>query len=87
MPPCAVAGQPADSVAGQPAGEVTLKIRHTPEFLPASLECIGDGEYMVHAAAPIHGVAPGQFCVIYDARHHHCYGSGEITVSEQGGRQ
>ena len=86
MPPCAVAGQPADSVAGQPAGEVTLKIRHTPEFLPASLECIGDGEYMVHAAAPIHGVAPGQFCVIYDARHHHCYGSGEITVSEQGGR-
>ena len=25
-------------------------------------------------------IAPGQFCVIYDNRHHRCYGSGEITV-------
>ena len=31
-------------------------------------------------AQPIHGVAPGQFCVVYDAHHHRCYGSGEITV-------
>jgi len=64
----------------QPPAEVTLKIRHTPEFLSARLEPMGDGEYMVHASAPIHGVAPGQFCVIYDAAHHRCYGSGEITV-------
>ena len=28
----------------------------------------------------IHGVAPGQFCVIYDSAHYHCLGSGEITV-------
>ncbi|MDY4644476.1 aminomethyltransferase beta-barrel domain-containing protein, partial [Prevotella sp.] len=28
----------------------------------------------------IHGVAPGQFCVVYDEHHHRCYGSGEITV-------
>jgi tRNA-specific 2-thiouridylase len=63
-----------------PPTDVTLKIRHTPEYLPAKLEAIGDGRYMVHAAAPIHGVAPGQFCVIYDAQHHRCYGSGEITI-------
>ena len=60
--------------------DVTIKIRHTPEFLRAQLELINGGQYMVHAAAPIHGVAPGQFCVVYDERHHRCYGSGEITV-------
>ena len=63
-----------------PEEQVTIKIRHTPEYLPARLESLGDGRYMVHAEQPIHGVAPGQFCVVYDARHHRCYGSGEITV-------
>ena len=60
--------------------EVCIKIRHTPEYLPASLELGADGVYMVHAREPIHGVAPGQFCVIYDENHHRCYGSAEITV-------
>ena len=69
------------SINGQlPPTDITLKIRHTPEYLPARLEAMGDGRYMVHAAAPIHGVAPGQFCIIYDNRHHRCYGSGEITL-------
>ena len=73
------------SINGQlPPTDVTLKIRHTPEYLPAKLEAMGDGNYMVHAAAPIHGVAPGQFCVIYDAEHHRCYGSGEITILPSG---
>ena len=64
-----------------PPTDITLKIRHTPEYLPAKLEPMGEGRYMVHAEAPIHGVAPGQFCVVYDNRHHRCYGSGEITTS------
>ena len=69
------------SINGQmPPEQVTLKIRHTPEFLPARLESQGEGRYIVHADAPIHGVAPGQFCVIYDRQHHRCYGSGEITI-------
>ena len=69
------------SINGQlPPERITLKIRHTPEYRPARLEPQGDGRYMVHADAPIHGVAPGQFCVVYDAEHHRCYGSGEITV-------
>ena len=63
-----------------PNERITLKIRHTPDYLPARLEPTGEGCYMVHADAPIHGVAPGQYCVIYDERHHRCYGSGEITV-------
>jgi tRNA-specific 2-thiouridylase len=58
---------------------VTFKIRHTPGYLPASLEPTDRG-FMVHADAPIHGVAPGQFCVIYDECHHRCFGSAEITV-------
>ena len=73
---------PTDHTKGQTpcVADVTIKIRHTPEYLPARLEAMGDGRYMVHAAAPIHGVAPGQFCVVYDAQHHRCYGSGEITL-------
>jgi tRNA-specific 2-thiouridylase len=68
------------SINGQmPPTDITIKIRHTPEFIPATLEPTANS-YMVHAAAPIHGVAPGQFCVIYDNRHHRCYGSGEITI-------
>ena len=69
------------SINGQLPGErITLKIRHTPEYRPATLTPQGDGRYIVRADAPIHGVAPGQFCVIYDEQHHRCYGSGEITV-------
>ena len=60
--------------------EVTFKIRHTPEYLPATLEWTSPQEFVVHSKSKIHGVAPGQFCVVYDAAHHHCLGSGEITI-------
>ena len=59
--------------------EVTFKIRHTPEYHRATIEDMGGGTYMIHSADRIHGVAPGQFCVVYDRQHHRCYGSGEIT--------
>ncbi len=59
---------------------VTFKIRHTPEYHPATLEKTGEGAYVVHSSKPLHGVAPGQFCVVYDEEHHRCFGSGEITV-------
>ena len=59
---------------------ITFKIRHTPEYLPAALERTGENTYVIHADSKIHGVAPGQFCVVYDAHHHYCYGSGEITL-------
>ena len=69
------------SLNGELPGErITLKIRHTPDYLPARLEPTGEGSYSVRADAPIHGVAPGQFCVVYDESHHRCYGSGEIAV-------
>lgn len=60
--------------------KVTFKIRHTPEYHPATIEKLEDGSWMIHSEEAIHGVAPGQFCVVYDEHHHRCYGSGEITV-------
>ncbi len=66
---------------------VTFKIRHTPEYHPAILELLapngGTGQptaAIVHSAQRIHGVAPGQFCVVYDEQHHRCFGSAEITL-------
>lgn len=74
---------------------VTFKIRHTPDFHSANVRTVPDsstfegGEqtaaangtaFKVTSDDPIHGVAPGQFCVIYDEQHHRCFGSGEITV-------
>ena len=66
---------------GEATREVTFKIRHTPEYHPAVLEMVDEGKYMVHSAHAIHGVAPGQFCVVYDEKHHRCLGSGEIDSS------
>lgn len=59
--------------------DVTLKIRHTPEFNKATVKKVGD-ELHIETETPIQGVAPGQFCVIYDKEHHLCYGSGEICL-------
>ena len=59
---------------------VTFKIRHTPEYHPAVLEKTAEGAYIVHAEELIQGVAPGQFCVVYDEYHHRCFGSGEIYL-------
>ena len=59
---------------------VTFKIRHTPEFHNALMEKINDNEYRLYSECPIHGVAPGQFCVVYDEEHHRCIGSGEISI-------
>ena len=58
---------------------VTFKIRHTPEYLKGELMKKDDGTWFVQADEKIHGVAPGQFCVVYDENHKLCYGSGEIN--------
>ena len=65
---------------GSRKAEITFKIRHTSDYFRAELEDRGDGTYTVHSSVRIHGVAPGQFCVIYDGHHHRCYGSAEITL-------
>ena len=69
-----------ENVTKLPEPHVTFKIRHTPEYHHATLEWTGPQTFVVHSKEKIHGVAPGQFCVIYDQNHHRCLGSGEITV-------
>ena len=61
---------------------ITFKIRHTPEFHKGTLNMVEGLPSTAHIVSekPIHGVAPGQFCVIYDAEHHRCFGSAEITL-------
>ena len=59
---------------------ITFKIRHTPEFHHAKIETLGEGKYRVWSEDMIQGVAPGQFCVVYDQDHHKCIGSAEIDM-------
>ncbi|WP_028896804.1 tRNA 2-thiouridine(34) synthase MnmA [Prevotella sp. HUN102] len=47
---------------------------------PNSTKFAGTSCAIVHSLSKIHGVAPGQFCVIYDEEHNRCFGSAEITV-------
>jgi tRNA-specific 2-thiouridylase len=57
--------------------DITFKIRHTPEFTPGKIFKTDSG-YQVLSSEKIHGIAPGQFGVIYDADSKICIGSGEI---------
>ena len=56
---------------------ITFKIRHTPELNSGTIRQV-DGVWHIEADEKLHGVAPGQYCVVYDEQHHLCYGSGEI---------
>lgn len=69
-----------DGEACTSGSNVTLKIRHTPDFCPAHVKLQEDGSLDVHTEQPLQGVAPGQFGVLYDLKHHRCYGSGELRL-------
>lgn len=59
--------------------EIMFKNRHSPDFIPATISKIEEGDYFVETTRPVQGVAPGQFGVIYDKEAHVCHGSGIIT--------
>lgn len=77
--------QETQFISGDPWGadcdgvEITFKNRHTPDFTPARLTRLDQGEYVIESADKIQGIAPGQFAVIYDPAHTVCLGSGIIT--------
>ncbi len=59
---------------------VAFKIRHTPEFTLGTLHYDAErGKYRVDSDERIQGIAPGQYCVIYDTEHRLCFGSGAIV--------
>lgn len=65
--------------------DIFFKIRHSPEFEIGKLIKDSDG-YKVYSQAPIRGVAPGQFAVIYypyDNERKLCIGSGEIRLLQK----
>lgn len=57
---------------------ITLKIRHTPEFVRATIRRLEKGYHIV-SETPIQGIAPGQYAVIYDTESRLCFGSGMIV--------
>lgn len=73
-----ISGNPWPS--GPESVEITFKNRHAPNFTPARLTRLPDGEgYVIESAEKVQGIAPGQFGVIYDKDSRLCYGSGIIT--------
>lgn len=60
--------------------DVAFKIRHTPDFAHGQLYWIEEHQrYRLDSHTPLQGIAPGQYCVIYDMAHHICFGSGAIS--------
>ena len=68
------------SNAPSPTLSMTIKIRHTPDFCPAEVRLLPNGDLDIHTERPLQGVAPGQFGVLYDTQKHRCYGSGELRI-------
>lgn len=60
--------------------EVYFKVRHSPDFLKGHLSYDATkAVYRLVSQVDIQGIAPGQYCVVYDLEKHICYGSGMIT--------
>ena len=60
--------------------DVTFKVRHTDRWRTGRLTRTPDGTFHIDGDAPIQGIAPGQFGVIYTPDGRVCVGSGEISV-------
>lgn len=68
-----------------PGDESPLKFknRHSPEFLPGRIRRLeADGEYVIESDVDVQGIAPGQFCALYDVDARICYGSGIISGAQ-----
>lgn len=57
---------------------VHFKVRHTPDFSAGQLVRRGD-KTILYSKEMIQGIAPGQFCTLYDSDCKVCYGSGVIS--------
>lgn len=60
--------------------EVSFKIRHTPNFTHGHMRLNGEN-LIIESDQKLHGVAPGQFAVIYDKEERRVLASGEIQLN------
>lgn len=71
-------------ISGNPLGDlsqktsITFKNRHTPEFVPGTLQRIDNNIVRIISDKKIQGIAPGQFGVIYSYDKELCLASGII---------
>jgi len=59
---------------------ITFKIRHVQDFIKGIFHLKGNGKAVIISQKNVQGVAPGQFCTIYDEASELCLCSGEITL-------
>lgn len=59
--------------------KVMFKIRHSPEFTKGTLHNT-NGHMFITDFDNVGGIAPGQFCTLYDENHEICFGCGEIQI-------
>ena len=59
--------------------EIMFKIRHTPEFTYGRLHNY-NGYMFIKNFSNVGGIAPGQFCTLYDRNNNLCYGCTEIQI-------
>lgn len=72
--------QPSHTIDETSRIEVHFKVRHSPDFLTGHLYYDSKQKiYRLESLVDIQGIAPGQYCVIYDLEKRICYGSGMIT--------
>lgn len=62
---------------GEDEMDITFKVRHTPDFTKGKLIRLED-RYRVVSQEKVQGIAPGQYCTIYDNNSRLCFGSGMI---------
>lgn len=61
--------------------KITFKIRHSPGFTSGTLHDY-NGYIYIKDFSSVGGIAPGQFCTIYDENSEVCFGSGEIKSNK-----
>ena len=59
---------------------ITFKIRHVQEFTKGVFHLKENGKAVIISQKNVQGVAPGQFCTVYDEASELCLCSGEITL-------
>lgn len=59
---------------------ITFKIRHSPEFTSGTMYINPQNDVIISFDDYIGGIAPGQFCTLYDENHEICFGCGEIKI-------